>query len=230
MYPVAYSVQHEEEGRNRLTVFFRLLLAIPWAIWLSIWGIGVYVTVVIAWFALLFTGRYPEGIYDFHASFLRFNARFHSWYWLLVDEWPPFGGSEADPYPARLRVDPPLEEYSRVKVLFRIILLIPVAILAWVMSVILQLVALVAWFVLVFTARLPEGLYKPMRAASAYLLKAGAYYLLITETYPPFWEDEADEAPAFVGAGTQAEPLMTQSEVPPPPPAQQPPPPPPPSS
>ena len=212
MYPVAYSVKHEAVGRNRLTVFFRLILAIPWLIWGSLWGIAVFFTVIGAWFALLFTGRYPEGLYEFNASYIRFMARVHSWVWLLVDEWPAFDGSPDPSYPARLKVDPPLEEYDRVKVLFRLILLIPVLILSYIMSLILELIAIVAWFVLVFTANLPEGLYKPMRAANAYVIKAGAYAMLITESFPPIWEDEADEAPAFEDTPEAAPP-------PPPPPA-----------
>lgn len=212
MYPVAYSAPLEEEGRSRLTVFFRLLLAIPWMIVSALWGIAVYVTVVLAWFALLFTGRYPQGLYDFNAKYLRFNARLHSWVFLLTDEWPPFSGSPDEGYPVRLAIAEPLAEYSRAKVFFRIILMIPVMLLVYVMTIILELVAIVAWFVLVFTARLPAGLYKPMRAASAYIVKAGSFYLLLTEQFPPFWTDEEDEAPAFA-------PSPAAAPLDPPPPA-----------
>ena len=200
MYPVAYSARYEAEDRNRLTVFFRLILAIPWAIWASIWSIAVTFSVIAAWFALLFTGRYPEALYSFNSNFLRFVTRFNAWEHLLTDEWPPFDGSPDDSYPIRLNVAPPLAEYSRVKVLFRIILLIPVAILAWVMSIVLRVIAFLAWFALVFVARLPEGFYRPLRAATAYLAKAGAYYMLLTEDWPEFWVDEQEEASAFGAA------------------------------
>ena len=211
MYPVAYSAPLEAEGRNRLTVFFRLLLAIPWLIVASIWGIAIFFTVIFAWFALLFTGRYPEGLYNFNAKYLRFNMRVHSWTYLLTDEWPPFNGDEGD-YPVQLLISEPKAEYSRAKVLFRIFLMIPVYLLSYIMLIIVELVGIIAWFVLLFTAKLPEGLYKPMRAATSYLAKAGAFYLLLTEDFPPFWVDEADEAPAF-GGGAAAAPLD------PPPPA-----------
>jgi Domain of unknown function (DUF4389) len=213
MYPVAYSVQHEEEGRNRLTVFFRLILAIPWVIFAAIWGLAVFFTLIASWFALLFTGRYPEGLYEFHSNFLRFMARVHGWTYLLVDEFPPFNGSPDDAYPVRVAIAPALDSYSRAKVFFRLILMIPVYILAYIMSIIVELVAIVAWFVLVFVAKLPEGLYKPMRAANAYLVKAGSFYLLLTEDFPPFWVDEAEEAPAFGGAAP------APTSTPPPPPA-----------
>ncbi len=214
MYPVVYSAQHEAEGRSRLTVFFRLLLSIPWLIVAAFWGIAVFFALIGSWFALLFTGRYPQGLYDFNSRFLRFASRVSGWQWLLVDEWPPFNGEPDANYPIRLQFDEPKAEYSRAKVFFRIFLLIPVYILTYIMSIILQLVGLVAWFVLVFTAKLPEGLYKPMRAAAAYSAKAGAYYLLLTEDFPPFWVDEAEEAPLLDGGA----PSTATMEPPPPPP------------
>jgi hypothetical protein len=214
MHPVAYSAVYQGEGRNRLTVFFRLLVAIPWLIVAMFWGLAAYFAVIIAWFALLFTGRYPEGIYNFNAGFIRFINRVNGFAWLLTDEWPPFDGDDDYDYPVRMLIPKPQAEYSRAKVFFRIILAIPVAILAYIMNIILQLVGIVAWFVMIFTAKLPEGLYKPLRAASAYTAKASAYYFLITEDWPPFWTEESEELPRIEG-GTPSTEVVT----PPPPPA-----------
>lgn len=213
MYPVAYSAPLDAEGRSRLTVFFRGLLAIPWFIVAALWGIAVNFTVLFAWFALLFTGRYPDGLYEFNARYLRFNARVHSWYYLLTDEWPPFSGDPDQPYPIRLAIAEPKAEYSRAKVFFRLILMIPVVIVGYLMALILSVFGFIAWFALLFTARLPEGLYKPMRAASAYVIKAGAFYMLLTEDFPPFWVEEQEETPAFAGAG--AAPLDPPPPAPP---------------
>jgi hypothetical protein len=197
MHPIAYSAAYEGQGRNRLTVFFRYIVAIPWFIVAMVYGIAAYVAVIIAWFALLFTGKYPQGLYDFNSGFLRFATRVNGFIYLLTDEWPSFSGDDEPNYPIRLLIEPPKEEYNRMKVLFRIILMIPVMILVYVMSIILSLVGLVAWFVVLFTAELPEGLYKPMRVASAYHAKALGYYMLLTEDFPPFWMDESEEAPRF---------------------------------
>jgi len=197
MHPVAYSAQYEGEGRNRLTVFFRLLVAIPWLLFASLWGIAVFFAVIVAWFALVFTGRYPQSLYDFNASFLRFINRVNGFTWLMTDEWPSFAGEEEYDYPVRVLIPGPKDEYSRAKVLFRIILFIPVYILLFVMNVILEVVGIVAWFVIVFTGSFPDGLYKPMRAAAAFSVKASAYGLLLTEDFPPFWMDEPEEAPRF---------------------------------
>jgi hypothetical protein len=216
MYPVVLSAPLEETGRSRLTVFFRALLIIPWAIWASIWAIALYVTVPISWLALLFTARYPESLYSFHSSFLRFLARAHAYGALLTDEFPPFNGSPHEGYPVRLAIAPAKDSYSRAKVLFRIILIIPVYILAYIMQLILMLVAIVAWFVLVFAGRLPEGLYKPIRAALSYVIKAYSYYMLLTEDYPPIWLKEDEEAPALGGPGTAG---SGSPQAPPPAPA-----------
>ncbi len=185
MYPVAFSAVYDGEGRNRLTVFFRLILVIPWLIALMFWGIAAGIAVIIAWFALLFTARYPEGLYNFVAGYVRFSNRVNGFTYLLTDEWPPFDGDEDYDYPVRLMIPEPKESYSRVKVFFRIILLIPVYILSYVMNIIIEIVGFIAWIVMIFTAKLPEGLYKPLRAASAYVAKAGCYGLLLTEDFPP---------------------------------------------
>jgi hypothetical protein len=208
MYPIAFSAAYEGEGRNRLTTFFRLIVAIPWFFVLAIYGIGAFFAVIIAWFSLVFTGRYPAGLYDFNAGVLRMSARVSGFYTLLTDRYPSFGLGEDPDYPVRTLVAPPKEEYSRAKALFRIFLLIPVHILAWVMGVILEVVGFIAWLVILFTGELPVGLYRPMRIATAYTVKAGAYGMLLTEDFPPFWVDEEEEAPRFEreGPGVAAEP------------------------
>jgi hypothetical protein len=78
------------EGRNRLTVLFRLLMVIPHAIVLGIAWIGGFVCVVIALFAVLFTGRWPSGLRDFVVGLMRWNLRVNAYMFLLVDDYPPF--------------------------------------------------------------------------------------------------------------------------------------------
>jgi hypothetical protein len=204
MHPIAYSAAYEGDGRNRLTVLFRWIVLIPWAFVAFFYGIGAYIATIIAWFALVFTGKYPEGLYDFNAGFLRFAARLNGFAYLLTDEWPPFGGDQEPGYPVRLLVEPAKEEYSRMKALFRIFLLIPVLILSYVMSFILGVVGFIAWLVIVFTGELPDGLYKPLRVAAAYQAKALGYHMLITEDFPPFWMDESEEIGRFDGGGGPA--------------------------
>lgn len=228
MHPVAYSAQYEGEDRNRLTVFFRYFMAIPIFIVGFFYGIGALLATIVAWFALLITGKYPQGLYDFNAGVIRFSSRANGYFNLLTDEYPPFGLDEDPNYPIRALVEPAKAEYNRMKVLFRIILLIPVYILMYVMSLISGVVAFITWFAILFTGRFSDGLYKPLRASLAYQTKASAYFLLLTEDFPPFWVDEEEEAPRFGGQLGAGDPYAGQVAAPDPYAQQTPPPPPPP--
>lgn len=196
MYPISYEADPTLEGRNRLTTFFRYIVAIPWLIVASIYGFVAEIVAVIAWFAIVFTGKYPEGLYNFNAGYLRMITRVNGFEYLLTDEWPPFGGEDASGYPIRVGVPPALDQYSRLKTGFRLIVGIPVYLLAIVQAVILGVCAIIAWFVILFTGKLPDGLFNPMRSASAYLSRAAGYFLLITEDWPPFSYEEGGTTPA----------------------------------
>jgi hypothetical protein len=196
MYPVSYEADATLEGRNRLTTFFRGLLSIPWQIVVFLYGIAAFFAVVIAWFAIVFTGRYPEGLYNFNAGYLRLASRANAFYWLLTDEYPPFNGEDNPGYPIRIGVPQPLGSYDRLKTGLRFLFGIPVYLLAIVQSLILNVCGIIAWFAILFTGRLSEGLFNPMRSASAYLARATAYFLLITEDWPPFSLEESGTAPS----------------------------------
>jgi hypothetical protein len=79
--------------RNRLTIFFRLLLAIPQFIVLVILAIGWEIVVIIAWFAVLFIGHWPEGLRNYAIGYQRWSLRLSSYVFLLTDEYPPFSMS-----------------------------------------------------------------------------------------------------------------------------------------
>jgi hypothetical protein len=197
MYPISFEADPAPDGRNRLTTFFRYILAIPWEIVAYLYGIAASIVAVIAWFAIVFTGRYPEGLYNFNAGYLRMSSRTNAFYNLLTDEFPPFGGEEAPDYPVRIGVPPPLDTYSRLKAGLRFLIGIPVVLLAIVQAIILLVCTIIAWFAILFTGRLSEGLFNPMRSALAYLTRAGGYYyLLLTEDYPPFSYEGGGTAPA----------------------------------
>jgi hypothetical protein len=196
MYPISFDADPALEGRNRLTSFFRYIVAIPWLIVAYIYGIVAEIVAIIAWFAIVFTGKYPEGLYNFTAGYLRMSTRTNSYLYLLTDEFPPFGGEDAPQYPVRIGVPPPLDKYDRLKTGLRLIIGIPVMLLAFVQSIILYVCAIVAWFVILFTGKLGEGLFNPMRSAMAYLARGGGYFLLLTEDWPPFSYEEGGAAPA----------------------------------
>jgi hypothetical protein len=89
--PTRFVIQTPAESRNRLTVFFRVLLAIPHFIVLTIVGIGAYVAMIIGWFAVLITGAWPQGLRDFLIGVQRWGLRLGAYLLLLTDEYPPFG-------------------------------------------------------------------------------------------------------------------------------------------
>jgi hypothetical protein len=194
-YPVTFEVDYVER-RNRLSAFFRLLLVIPVAIWLYILGIVAYVAIVIAWFAIVITGRYPRGLYDFVAGVTRMVARVTAYAALLTDAYPPFGLGPDPSYPVRMGFDGPLERYSRLKTLFRVLLAIPIVILRYVINLLLEVGAFAAWVVIVITGKLPRGLFDLMVLANSYTARSDAYLFLLTETYPPFQDEQTRAAGA----------------------------------
>ena len=190
MYPVSYEADIALEGRNRLTTFFRYFTAIPILLVAAVYGIIAYFAAIVAWFSIVFTGKYPEGIYDFNVKALRILTRANSYLNLAVDQYPPFNGDDDPAYPIRVGVAPPLENYSRLKTGLRLLIGIPVLLLSYVWAIIVSVVSLIAWFAILFTGKLPEGLASPLKGGLAYQTKASAYYyLLLTEDYPPFSED-----------------------------------------
>jgi hypothetical protein len=90
----------------------------------------------------------------------------------------------------------PLEQYSRLKTFFRIIIAIPLLVLRYVMGLLLEVGAVGAWFVIVFTGKMPRGLFDMMVLANSYTARSDAYIYLLTETYPPFQDEETRAAGA----------------------------------
>jgi pilus assembly protein TadC len=88
-YPITFNAVYPEK-MSRLTTFFRLILIIPHAIVLYFLAIAVGVIAFIAWWAILFTGKYPKGMYDFYYGYVRWMTRVSGYAMLLTDKYPPF--------------------------------------------------------------------------------------------------------------------------------------------
>lgn len=202
-YPVAFEVDYAER-RSRLTAFFRLILAIPLMIWVYIYSLVAYFAIAIAWFAIVITGRYPTGLYNFVAGYTRLLACTNAYTGLLCDRYPAFGGSHDPSYPVRMHFVR-LERYSRLKTLFRMILSMPLSILRWVINLLFEIAAVGAWFVILITGRLPRGLFDVMVLANSYTARSDAYLFLLTETYPPFQDEQTRSAgvESLPGAGAR---------------------------
>jgi Domain of unknown function (DUF4389) len=186
MYPITYEADLNPTP-SRATTFFRLLLAIPWLVVATFWGILFVFTHLFAWIAIIVLGRYPEWLYNFNAGVVRFSIRVTAWLYLQTDEWPPFGFSDDPSYPIRVNVPAaPEERQSRLKALFRFLLVLPVAIILSYGTTYIQLLAgLVAWLVIVFRGYLPEGLFNMMSFINGFHTRVLAYIVFLTDAYPP---------------------------------------------
>lgn len=92
-YPVRLSVAGQTTGRSRLTAFFRIILVLPHAIALAIVGILVGLVQIVTWLVAIVLGRVPDGLHAFLAGYNIWGARVEAYYFLLVDDYPPFSMS-----------------------------------------------------------------------------------------------------------------------------------------
>ena len=208
IHPVRVHVQPELLDRNRLTTAFRPLLALPhlllvggpvalalswqagphetlrydWAA-AGVLGAAAAVAALIGWFAILFTGKYPRGLSDLAAFYLRWRVRAVAYTALLRDEYPPFGDGT---YPAGLELVQPTGRRDRLTVAFRIVLVIPQLIAVWALGIAWAVTTIIAWFAILFTGRYPERLYHFGVGAFHWSIRVEAYLLLLHDDYPPF--------------------------------------------
>ena len=172
--------------RNRLTVFFRLILAIPHFIFWALWSLAVSLVVIVAWVVGIFAGRIPDALHSFMAGYVRYSTHLYAYVGIVADPYPGFNGAPG--YPIDLEVAPAVSQ-SRLTILFRIILAIPAAIVANVLQNVAGIVAILAWFYALFTGKANKG----MRDLQAYCLRYQAqthgYLLLLTQRYPSFSDD-----------------------------------------
>jgi hypothetical protein len=176
-------VVNDDLRRNRLTVFFRLLLAIPHLIWFILWGIVAFLAGIANWFATLVKGQSPEGLHNFIATYLRYQTHVYSYVLLIADPFPGFGGQPG--YPIDLDVDPP-QPQNRWTVAFRLILAIPAYIISGIMGYLNRALAVFSWFVALVLGRVPEGLRNFAAFALRYEQQTTAYAYLLTGRYPSF--------------------------------------------
>jgi hypothetical protein len=182
-HPIGLIVE-DDLRRNRLTVFFRLLLAIPQLVWLYFFGILAAVAVFLAWVTALFIGRVPDGLHGFIARYQRATTHVTAYVLLLADPWPPFAGTPGS-YPVDLRVAPAAPQ-SRLTVFFRVFLAIPALLLAYVFRSVNTLVAFLGWFYCLAFGRMHEGMRDISAWMFAFEAQTYAYLLLLTDRYPSF--------------------------------------------
>jgi hypothetical protein len=175
-------VVSDDLGRPRLTVLFRLLLAIPHFVWIALWSIAVFFAAFAAWIAALVLGRVPNALHRFLAAYVRYATHLFAFVYLIGRRFPGFTG-RAGSYGIDLEIDPPARQ-SRWKTAFRLFLAIPAAILASALGGVALLIAFLAWWYALVTARMPEGMRDLGAACLRYSAQTYAYSLLVTSRYP----------------------------------------------
>jgi hypothetical protein len=186
-YPVQAAVT-TPETIDRWRVL-QWVAAIPHFIILYVLNIAAEVVAIIAWFAILFTGAYPPGLWDFAVGVQRWQWRATTYALFLHTKYPPFqlDSGETDPAtePALLAIARPTER-NRLTCALRIIWAIPAALFMIVIMIALYVVAIIAWFVVLFTGKWPEGMRTfAVKGLRAYL-RYQAYAFLMVDEYPPF--------------------------------------------
>jgi hypothetical protein len=202
-FPVFVAAEPAYANRNRLTTFFRLLLAIPHIILVG--GIGfafgsrtdnrsaggeggllgavaVFLAIV-SWFTLLFAGTHIVGIRQFTAFYLRWRVRAVSYLMLLEDPYPPFGDA---PYPASIEILEPMGPRDRLSIALRLLYAIPHVIVLFFVLIAWGFATIAAWFVILFTGTYPKALFDFGVGAMRWRLRVEAYMLLMVDDYPPF--------------------------------------------
>ncbi len=171
-----------DASQSRLTVFFRLLLAIPHILFWLLWAIVVFFAVIVAWIAALVTGRVPESLHRFLAAFVRYGTHLGAYVSLLGRRFPGFTG-QVGTYEVDLEL-PGNELQSRWKTLFRLFLAIPAMIVASALGGVLSVIAFFGWFYALATGRMPDGMRNLGISCLRYSAQTYAYFLLVTDRYP----------------------------------------------
>jgi hypothetical protein len=225
-YPVHVDASLDPSLSRWLWLVKWVLLIPHYVVLFFLWLAFVVVT-VIAFFAILFTGRYPRSLFDFNVGVMRWSWRVHYYgYWALgTDRYPPFTLDDVPDYPARLDVAYP-ERLSRGLIFVKWLLAIPhLLVLAlfvggglWLGTrggkaddgwdngssagvSLVGLLVLIAAIVLLFTSRYPRPIYDFVLGMDRWALRVGAYVALMTDRYPPFRLDMGGTDPGWVPLG-----------------------------
>jgi membrane protease YdiL (CAAX protease family) len=217
-YPVAYSIQRPE-FYNRWTVLFRIILAIPLFIIIGgfpfqIFALGlpddstirpllsflqvISLTTVLgflvflSWWGIMFTRRFPPAFLKWSLGLFRWQQNAIAYIYLLTSSYPPI---ITGPYELNLEIIPTVD-HSRATTFFRVILVIPIAIVLWFLSLALIAVTFFAWWVIMFTRQYPRSMHELAVGIARLSCRVSAYLYLFVDDYPPFsLSEEAGETP-----------------------------------
>ncbi len=207
--PIRIIVSDDLE-RSRVTVFFRLLLAIPHLFVVLLWGIAAFAVSIVLWLALVIEGKAPRTLQEFVATYIRYATQVSAYVYLAAGPYPAFGGARG--YPVDLEIDRAARQ-SRGKVAARIVLAVPTILLVsvlgggltaanwssltagwsgsdarwsttWSLGGLASSAAFLAWFAILARGRMPRGLRDLVAYCIGYTAQATGYFMLVTDRYP----------------------------------------------
>ena len=194
-YPMRFDVDYPELPSRGLALlgallFIKELLLIPHLIILFALGIAASLVVYIGFWAVLITGKYPMGLFDFVVGVQRWQTRTDSWMYGFADRYPPFS-KDVEYYAARFEVDYP-ESSSRALALLgallfiKLVLLIPHLVILLFLSILMTVAVYIGYWAVLITGRYPVGLYTFVSGIQRWNYRAGAWLTGLTDRYPPF--------------------------------------------
>ena len=182
-YPLSFDVEYPGE-LSRWLIFVKGLLAIPHFIVIYALGIAVNLITIIAWFAILFTRRYPREMFSFVVNVNRWNANVSAYIFLMSDDYPPFSW-EPDQYPVTFDIEYP-EELSRWLIFVKWLLAIPHIIIIALLYIVALFALIGAWVSILFTKKFPESWFNFIVGVLRWQYRVNAYTNLMRDEYPPF--------------------------------------------
>ncbi len=172
----------DDPRRSRLTVFFRLLLALPHIVWLELWAIAAVFALIAMWVITVVRGRPAVGLHRFLSAFVRYGIHVYAFVSLVGGPFPGFNGRQGS-YPVDVTLPSPGRQ-GRWGVFFRLVLAVPALIVEGALFWALFLSAFFCWWASLITGREPVGLQRLGAFALRYVAQTAAYTYLLTDRYP----------------------------------------------
>jgi hypothetical protein len=189
-YPLTIEYPQGPEKIPPVKVLTNWLIFIPQFIWLYILNIVAFFAAVVCWFSIVFTGAASESLSVFIAGVIRYQWRVVSGLFEWAEPYPPFtipqGFADPGGYPADLNVTPAAGERNRVTVLVRIIMCIPQFFVLYFLGIAAWVVLIISWFIALFTGQWNPSFKNFCIGFYRWSLRVSAYFLLLTDEYPPF--------------------------------------------
>jgi len=176
------AVVTDDLARPRLTILFRLFLAIPHFVWILLWSLVVFVIAPFVWILAIILGRLPRALHRFFAAWVRYATHLFAFVYVIGRRFPGFTGREGS-YGIDIEIDPP-ERQHRLTILFRFFLAIPAFVVASALGGVVFVIAFLGWWYALVKARMPEGMRNLGVTCLRYSAQTYAYALFVTGRYP----------------------------------------------